>query len=342
MLKLLKKLLLSSLLLLMCACNTGKQYVAYTIYPIGYLLNRIGGNKIEPISIQSNDIVQTAQLLDNYAEILADSSVLFHIGDLEPYMDIYEEEIKDLGINLSAGDLSVLNCLYEYKRYQPIYVDNNKVSFVEGPYYDGETFNEIDTYDLDPFIWLSPSGMYSMAKDIYDYLSANYVEQSEYFRNNYEVLADELIALDASYQAMASRLLKENKMIKFVAMSGSFGCWQKDINVQVYPICLSKYGGMPSQEQLEIIKAKIINDNVKYIVYEPNMSKEMTELFSQLEIELGLKRVNMNNISSLSDKQINNGETYTSLMYKNLSALETMATPIYQNVEPTDNQETEE
>ena len=312
-------------LVFLTGCTSVKRYTAYTIYPIGYLLNRIGGNRIEPISIQDKSIVQIANLNSDYSEVLADTSVLFHIGDLEPYMDLYKEEISDLGIDLSVGDLSILNCLYKYKRYTPVIVDG-KVSYVEGPYYEGDIFDEIDTYDLDPFIWLSPSGMYCMAKDVYDYLSNNYVEQSTYFKDNYDLLADELIALDASYQALANKIVKENKSIKFVAMTGSFGCWQKDFGFQVYPVCLSKYGALPNDAQLEIIKNRIKNDNVQYIAYEQNLPDNMLELFVKLEEELGLKRITLHNISSLTSTQSESGKDYLSLMYENLSVLDSIAT----------------
>ena len=108
--KMIKKLAVILMILLMTSCSSVKQYTAYTIYPIGYLLNRIGGNRIEPISIQTRSLVQVANIVDDYAEILENSSVLFHIGNLEPYMDLYQDRIKELGIDLSAGDLSVLNC----------------------------------------------------------------------------------------------------------------------------------------------------------------------------------------------------------------------------------------
>ena len=323
--KVIRKILCVLLVLMMCGCTSIKKYTAYTIYPIGYLLNRIGGNRIETISIQNRSLIQCANLVEDYNEILSDSLVLFHIGDLEPYMDLYSSKIKELGVDLNAGDLSVLNCLYEYKRYTPVVVDG-KVSFVEGSYYEGDIFNEIDTYDLDPFIWLSPSGMYCMAKDVYDYLSNNYVEQSSYFTENYKQVADELIALDASYQALASKLVKENKTIKFVSMTGSFGCWQKDFGFQVYPVCLSKYGALPSDAQLEAIKTRIKNDDVRFIAYEPNMPDEMLQLMVALEDELGLKRVTLHYISSLTASQIESGKDYLSLMYENLSVLDSIAT----------------
>ena len=322
--RLLRKALYLILVVLLCGCTSTKQYTAYTIYPIGYLLNRIGGNRITPISIQTNSLVQRSHIVNNYEEILNDSLVLFHIGDLEPYMDLYSEQISEI-IDLSAGDLSVLNCLYRYMRYTPIIVEG-KVTYFESSFYENDAFNDVDMYDLDPFIWLSPSGMYCMAKDVKEYLSSNYVEQSAYFEENFTQVADELIALDAAYQALASRLVKENKSIKFVSMTGSFGCWQKDFGFQVYPVCLSKYGALPNEQQLEVIKARIRNDNVTYIAVEPNLPEAMQELMTQLEEELGLKRVTLNNISSLTSAQIESGKDYMSLMYENLSILENMAT----------------
>lgn len=322
--RLFKKLLSTLLILLLFSgCATSKQYTAYTVYPIGYILNRIGGNRITAISVQNNNMVQMARLTAEAADVIDDSIVLFHIGGLEPYMDLYDQDIEETGVDVV--DLSVLNALYEFKRYTPVYVNKN-LSFIEDNYYDGELFEEIDTYDLDPYIWLSPIGMLSMAKDVNEYLCSNYVEQSEFFNERYTKLVDELIALDASYNALSLDLISSNETIKFVSMSASFGCWQKDYGFQTYPVCLSKYGALPSDAQLEVIKQRIKDDGVKYIAYEPNMSDEMYELFSELEEELDLKRVTLYNISSLTSAQVESGKDYMSLMYENLSILKNMAT----------------
>ena len=329
--KIIKKLLTTLLVcLLMSGCTSVKHYISYTIYPVGYILNRIGGNKISTISIQTNNMAQLAQMVENYDEILNDSIVLFHVGGLEPYMDIYDEEIKETDVDVE--DLSTLNALYKYKRYTPIIVDG-KLNYIEGEYYESDIFAEVNTYDLDPFIWLSPIGMYSMAKDVKEYLSSNYFEESSYFNDNYEKLADELITLDAAYNALSLQLINQNQNIKFVSMTGSFGCWQKDYGFQVYPICLSKYGALPTDAQLEVIKQKIKDDDVKYIAYEPNMSEEMTLLFNQIEEELGLKRVTLHNISSLTSSQIESGKDYMSLMYENLSILQNMVVSNVKQVE---------
>lgn len=321
--RIIKKLLVILLIIgCLSGCATSKTYTAYTVYPVGYLLNRIGGNKISPISIQSNTLVQVANIKEDYKETLENSLVLFKIGELEPYFDLYADEIKETGV--SIVDLSSLNALYEFKRYTLVMVEG-KETYVESEWYDSDIFNQVDMHDLDLSIWLDPIGMLSMATDVKDYLSSNYIEESDYFNTNFKSLLDDLISLDASYQALSTKLKKEKKTIKFVSLSPNFTSWQKAYGFQVYPVCLSKYGATPSEAEIQIIKERIAKDNVKYIAYEPNLTEDMYSLLVRLEDELGLKRVNLNNIASLTENQISSGKDYLSLMYENLSVLENIS-----------------
>ena len=314
--------LLIVVLLLLSGCTRTKRYFSYTVYPVGYLLNRIAGDRIETISVQTNQIVQAANPVDNFEEILDDSAYFFHIGDLEPYYDIYEKTITESEAEIV--DLSSLNAIYKFERYTLVYVDG-KESFIESPYYNDPSFDNIDTNEHDLLLWIDPIGMLSMAKDIYSLLASNYVEFASSFEENYKKLESELISLDAAYQNLATKLKKENVSLKFVTMSASFGNWQKAYGFQVYPVCLSKYGALPSEHQLEIIKTRIKADDVRYIVFEPNMTDAMVTLFEQLESELGLKRIYLSNISSLSASQMSDNKDYFSLMYENLSVLDNIA-----------------
>lgn len=316
---------------MLTGCAKVKTYTSYTIYPIGYLLNRIGGNRIKTISVQSDNLVQVATPLEksednpSFKEILDDSLYFFHIGDLEPYLEIYDDDVNQSEANVV--DLSVLNAIYKFQRYTLVQA-NGRETYIEAPYYDDDSFDNIDTYDTDLFLWLDPIGMLSMAKTIYQILASNYVEQSAYFKENYTALESDLIEVDARYQNLANKLKSESKVIKFVSMTPSFGCWQKSYGFQVYPVCLSKYGALPNEKQLEAIKKRIIEDDVKYIVYEPNMTIEMSELFNSLADELNLTRVNLSNLSSLTPTQVNDGKDYLSIMYENLSVLENIAVQV--------------
>ena len=82
---------------------------------------------------------------------------------------------------------------------------------------------------------------------------------------------------------------------------------------------------LPNEKQLDIIKTKIVEDNVKYIAYEPNMTEDMLALFDQLSAELNLQRVDLSNLSSLSADQREDNKDYLSIMVENLNQLESMA-----------------
>lgn len=133
--KISRSVLIILCLFLLCGCGKFKPYIAYTVYPIGYALNRISGGILDARSIQTNEMIQVAHIKDNadgnYAEILNNSAYLFHIGELEPYYSLYEQEIKDSGVEVI--DLASLNAIYKFQRYTLVYV-NNKEKYVESPY----------------------------------------------------------------------------------------------------------------------------------------------------------------------------------------------------------------
>ncbi|MCI5773252.1 MAG: metal ABC transporter substrate-binding protein [Erysipelotrichaceae bacterium] len=320
------QLLIALLIMLqLTGCTSLNNQVAYTVYPIGYIIQRITQDTTGYRSIQTNEIVQRATAVEDYEEILANSDALFEVGQVEPYNTMYRSIINETVDDIQY--LSSLNAIYLFKRYTPVY-NVNEVTYIESPYYDSELFANVDTNEKDMYLWLDPIAMLSMAKDVSKWYETKYPDNANMYRENYEKLENELVQLDAAYQKMATTNLQQNKSIKFVSMTSSFGCWQKTYNIEVYPVILSKYGALPTDEQLEVIKNRIRVDNVKYIAYEPNMTDDMKELFNELEEELELTRVELNNLSSLTEEQQSQGKDYISIMYENLQTLESMATSI--------------
>lgn len=298
-----------------CEVETAK--ACATNYPVYYLIQKIGGSFVEPCNLTKNMLIQRGQVNDHFLEDLEDSDVLFYISGLEPYFTIYQDDIGKA--KFDKIDLASASAIYKFERVTTTTLDNQSVS-VASPYYEGDSFAFVDTYDKDVTIWMDPNSMMSMAKTITEYFSLNYPENSEVFEENYNKLEVDLAQLDAAYQ----NLRNENRTIAFVSMTPNFGNWQKSYGFRVYPISISKYGALPSAEQLEVVKKKIKQDGVKYIAHEENLPDDMEELFTQLESELGLIPINLNNISSISETAIQNNKDYLSLMYENLAQLESM------------------
>ncbi|MDF9824126.1 zinc transport system substrate-binding protein [Breznakia sp. PF5-3] len=315
-----KKILVLVLLcttFLISGCNNKKVEICTTSYPIEYLFQRIGEPYIETCNISSDVTIQVASLKKSYKEDLENSNALFYISGMEPYFEIYSKDIREVGTNY----VDLMNYGYYYDFQRVIISTNNGTETQEmTSYYDGDVFNNINTYTKDPFVWMDPLTMLSTAEVVRDYLISEYPEHEAKFIENYEELEIDLTNLDAQYQ-----VLKDSNMdIAFVSMTPSFGNWQNAFGIRVYPVILSKYGALPNERQLEIIKQKIRDDGVLYIAHEQNLTPKIEELYNELVAELGLIPIELSNLSSLSEKEANNNQDYLTIMYENFKVLESI------------------
>ena len=305
-------------LFLVSGCEEKNPSIATTVYPVQYLVERIGEDDVTVSNITENTMIQRAQIKSSFQDILKDSDALFYIGGLEPYMDLYVDDIRDTGVDMV--DLATKSAIYKFERYTSTTIDGITAG-TEGPYYEGEEFANLDTYDADPMLWMDPVAMTSMASDIRDYLVQKYPQYKDIFDENYDALELDLARLEADFQA-----IPDGKMnISFVSMTPSFGNWQKSYGIKVYPITLSKYGALPTSDQLAAMKKRIKSDHVRYIAIEQNLSEDMEKLQQQLIDELALIPVNLNNLSSISSEDKKASKDYLTIMYDNLKALESIA-----------------
>lgn len=305
-------------LFLVSGCEEKNPSIATTVYPVQYLVERIGGDDVTVSNITENTMIQRAQIKSSFQDILKDSDALFYIGGLEPYMDLYVDDIRDTGVDMV--DLATKSAIYKFEHYTSTTIDGITAG-TEGPYYEGEEFANLDTYDADPMLWMDPVAMTSMASDIRDYLVQKYPQYKDIFDENYDALELDLARLEADFQA-----IPDGKMnISFVSMTPSFGNWQKSYGIKVYPITLSKYGALPTSDQLAAMKKRIKSDHVRYIAIEQNLSEDMEKLQQQLIDELALIPVNLNNLSSISSEDKKASKDYLTIMYDNLKALESIA-----------------
>ena len=305
-------------LFLVSGCEEKNPSIATTVYPVQYLVERIGGDDVTVSNITENTMIQRAQIKSSFQDILKDSDALFYIGGLEPYMDLYVDDIRDTGVDMV--DLATKSVIYKFERYTSTTIDGITAG-TEGPYYEGEEFANLDTYDADPMLWMDPVAMTSMASDIRDYLVQKYPQYKDIFDENYDALELDLARLEADFQA-----IPDGKMnISFVSMTPSFGNWQKSYGIKVYPVTLSKYGALPTSDQLAAMKKRIKSDHVRYIAIEQNLSEDMEKLQQQLIDELALIPVNLNNLSSISSEDKKASKDYLTIMYDNLKALESIA-----------------
>lgn len=306
-------LLIISFSFLLVGCNNKKIKIAYTVYPVQFLLEEIGQDKVETMALSNNTMVLRSQLADNYKEVLEDTQALFVIGELEPYMDIINQDIIDINPNII--DLSVKSGVFEFSRVTRAMVDNQIVD-VKSNYYENPIFDSIDVYTRDPYLWLDPITMTSMANQVRDYLVEKDPDNTDFYNRNFEKLKMELAYLDADFLN-----LRNDNNLRLATITPSFGIWQNNYYFTISPIILSKYGVLPSEQQLELIKVRLINDNIQYLIIEEDMDEDMINLANQLSEELSLKQITLSSLSYLSKRQKNAKLNYIDIMNENLLTL---------------------
>ena len=314
-----KKLTVLVIVAMLCAslsgCQTRKTSIATTIYPVKYIIEQLAGSRVTVEYLSNDNYISRTSLVSNYKEILERCSLFVYIGELEPYIDIFEQEIQAIDIDII--NLASLSAIDNFNRFTMTTTDSGVTVITESKYYNSPLFDLVDIYKKDPYIWLDPIAMASMASTIKDWLESYYPEDTLMIENNWKTLQANLVRLDVEYQS-----LKAMKDLKIVTVTPSFGNWQKSYGIKVYPLILSKYGVLPNEEQLAFIEKEIQDNKVKYIVYDETLPEDMLELYERVKTDLKLTEINMSSLSRLSQKNIDSSMDYMTIMYQNLRALD--------------------
>lgn len=314
----LRKLCLVMLLMfpMLNGCQRTQYQVLVSCYPLQYLVEQIAGDRVSCQLLSEDVLIQRAGIRDNYEELLNQSDALFYIAPLESYYEIYTDEITSSALD----KVNITDQLGSFPFQRVTTTINNGVeSKVTTSYYVDSAFMDIDTYYSDPTFWMDAITMNGMASCIRDYLCERYPVYAEEFEQNYADLEYRLTTLDAQYQDL------KNHDISIAVMTPNFGHLQDAYGVEIYPICLSRYGVLPNEEQLAVIRETLVEEGVRYMAVESNLPQDMIDLRLQLISELGLIPVSLSNITTLTQVQKDRGSDYLSLMQENLAVLQSIA-----------------
>ncbi len=313
----LKKIILLLIMsFLVSACVPKVKTVLVTNYPTEYLMNELAGNRVKVVRLDNGSVPQTAKISNQYEMLIKDADVIFYINELQPYWELYKDEINSAKIQMI--DLAERSSLYNFSRYSSVMVNQQKVT-LELPYYEGITPETTDLYNKDPFLWMDPLAMNSIARTMLEWLIASYPDSKEAFQVNFDRLEVDLVRLQADFL----KLNNNENTIKFATITPSFGNWQKSYGIEVFPIIMSKYGVLPNEDELNEIREILKSEGVKTIVKEDNLSEAQLELLKQVKAELELDEIELSNLYSLSSKDLESNSTYITKMYQNLQTLET-------------------
>jgi zinc transport system substrate-binding protein len=306
---------------MLSGCSARRLLVLYTSDPIGYLLQRIGGETIDAEPLQTGGTMeQDASLVDNADALIQNADVVFHFGESEPY--IYRDQPFVNDEDTELVDLCSGNTIYEFSRYTKETDSEGNETWKQEAWYKGNAANEKEVMERDDCLWNDPVAMIGAARTVKNWLVSNQSRYAQRYEDAYQSLRSDLIRMDEAWQSLADQNEKNNYRIAFAVISNTWTSVQKSYDMEVYPVVLSRQGTMPDEDQLAVIEDRIRRDQVHWFLEESNLNDEEKMLASRIVEDCDLQIASINDLSSIPKGEGGAGSDYLSLMYDNMDTFE--------------------
>lgn len=301
--------------------NDVQQVKVYTtVYPLKYFAERIGGDSVSVSSIYpagANEHTFEPTQKDMMA--LADADLFFYIGlGLEGFVDNAKKTLSEEHVKMVA----TVDAVSEEQLEETVHVQEEDTT-EESHEQENESSEDHGSHeghdhgDIDPHVWMSPKISQSLALSIKDSLVEISPEHQETFEKNYNQLIEELQTLDAGFEEMANTATNKT----FFVSHAAFGYIANTYELEQLAVAGLNSQDEPSQKELTKLIDLAKDKDINYILFEQNVSSKLTEVIQK---EIGAESLVLHNLGVLSKEDINNKETYFTLMNKNLETLKTV------------------
>lgn len=286
--------------------STSTINVSVTLFPEYDFVKKIGGDKITvnlliDAGIESHTYEPSVRDMRN----INDSDLFIYTGDsMEPWAKKIIDSID--------SDCKILNCS---KNIELIEIDS---FFEEYGILDEEEHDEHSehSYEYDGHIWLDPQNAIVMIDVICNELVEIDPKNKEYYIKNAEAYKKELKKLDEDIENQIEKL-----KVDTLVFGGefSYAYFMKRYNLKVvstYTSCGE--GAEPSVSRIKEVIDYINNNNIKAVFYEDLSEGTVAKMISE---ETNAKPVVFYSVHNVSNEQLKNGESYVTIMRKNLENL---------------------
>lgn len=303
------------------AATEEKLNIYTTVYPLTYFTERIGGEHVNVQSIYpagSNE--HTFEPTQQDMITLADADAVFYIGlGLEGFIDSAKKTLSNENVEFVATAESIPEAdLGEGHSDEEEHEQGHDKGTEEEHNHAHEEGTEEEHdhgHEVDPHVWISPVLSQQIAEAVKDELIERDSDNAEEYEANYEQLVEELKKLDQSFEQMAAAAEQKT----FFVSHSAFGYWADTYDLEQVAVAGLNSQDEPSQQELVEIVKQAEELNIDHIAFEQNVSSRLTEV---IQNEIGAEAVQLHNLSVLMQDEIDAGETYFSLMQKNLEVME--------------------
>ncbi|MFD1030326.1 metal ABC transporter solute-binding protein, Zn/Mn family [Metaplanococcus flavidus] len=310
------------------AAGNEKLEIFTTVYPLTYFTERIGGDQVDVTSVYpagANEHTFEPTQQDMIA--IAEADLMLYVGlGLEGFMESAKNTLDGEAVEFSALADSItdeqLDAALAHDGVKESEDDHDDHAEDDAHDEDEEHAEESgheghDHGSTDPHVWMSPKLSQNLADSIKDSLIAKDPDNTELYEANHAELIEELEGLDDSFSQLHEHVTKDT----FFVSHAAFTYLSEPYGFEQVAVAGLNSQDEPSQKELTEIVDLAREKNIEYIVFEQNVSSNLTEVVQK---EVGAEAVQMHNLGVLTQEDIDNGETYFTLMEKNLEVLKTI------------------
>ncbi|MDQ0231118.1 metal ABC transporter solute-binding protein, Zn/Mn family [Metabacillus malikii] len=324
--------------------SDGKLKIYTTIYPLEDFAKKIGGEYVNvesilPSGADAHTYEPTTKMMVDIAN--SDGFIYSGVG-IESFTGKIEEALKKEDVAfINAGEGIELASLedhseeathddHEAEHSEEATHDDHEAEHSEESDHDHEAEHSEESDhdheaehseeahhhhgDEDPHVWIDPVLSMTLAENIKNALVELQPEQKDAFEENFQNLKSQLEALDKSFSTLVNEADKKEILVSHAA----YGYWQQRYGIKQISVLGLSPTEEPSQKELKTIIETAKEHDLKYVIFETNVTSNIADI---VQSELKAEALTLSNLETITDEDRKNNEDYFSIMEKNLDTL---------------------
>lgn len=306
--------------------NTETVSVVTSFYPLAYFTETIGKDLVHvtnlvPAGAEPHDYRPTPQ---DIAKIYDADLFIYNGGGIDAWASQTEEELRETSVTVLEMSTHIDGLMelpeghgHEHEDEDEHHDDEDEEEHEDEhkeESHDEDEHGHDETFD--EHFWLDPTLAIMEVETIRNVLSAIAPEHTETFFSNANDLIDELEQLDLAYQEG----LASCEIPIAVTSHAAFGYLAHAYNFEMVAIAGISPHEEPSAGDLAEIAQTAREHGVAHIFFETLVNPDLAETLAK---EIGAETLVFNPLGGLTQEELDNGETYLTVMYNNLENLKT-------------------
>ncbi|MEH7379163.1 zinc ABC transporter substrate-binding protein [Bacillus sp. JJ1533] len=311
-----------------------------TVFPLQDFTEKIGGEHVEVLSVfPTGADAHTFEPTSKTMIEIAEADALIYIGaGVEGFIDaankIFQNEKVQLVKATESMELSNVQDEYEENHqseegteteHNSHQSDSNSeeshghdVHEEHEEHHDSQADTEDNHHhhsDVDPHVWLDPLKAVELAESILHTLEELKPEAKEDFEKNFDELVKNLQEIDQEFESVIDQSSKKEILVSHAA----YGYWESRYGIKQISVSGLSPTNEPSQKDLKNIINTAKEHNIKFVIFEQNLTSKISEMVKK---EISAEALTLHNLESITEEDLKNGADYFSIMRQNLETLE--------------------